>query len=61
VSAQKVTIVLTDKPTGNVGCEIHFHPTLKTDATPTPAVSIALKMVEIVAKEFGATKPEVKP
>ena len=46
MSALKIIITLTDKPNGNVGLEMDFEPPMKTDQAATPAISLALEMVE---------------
>ena len=51
MSALKIIITLTDKPNGNVGLEMDFEPPMKTDHKTTPAMNLAMQMVDYVARQ----------
>jgi hypothetical protein len=61
MSAQKVIITLTDKGEGKVGCTLDFDPAIKADAPATPALNLALEMMEVISKNHEHSQPEVKP
>lgn len=60
MSAQKVIITLTDKGDGKVGCNLDFNPPIKPTSKTTPAIAIALEMVEAISAKCSATIKEVK-
>ena len=60
MSAQKVIITLTDKEDSNVGCTVDFDPAL-TDAPVSPALYLALEMMEFISENQKTSQPKVNP
>lgn len=59
---QKAIITLTDNPDvpGNVKCEISFEPAVSAHKKTTPAIMMALDMIQHVTSQHKHTAPEVK-
>lgn len=43
---QKFILILTDEPDNTVSMELEFKPSIKGDAKTTPALDLALQLVE---------------
>ena len=56
MSAQKVIITLTDKGDGKIGFNLAFDPHLNPDKKSTPAVLLALDMVQFVSQKNLVSK-----
>ena len=57
--SQKIIITLTDKANGKVGVNLDFDPPIKAADPATPALNLAMTMIEAVSGECECQSAEV--